>query len=403
MKQIGLGTFESTPEMFRLVNQVLRSGRLSYGPMSQEFETRFSQLHGCKYGILSNSGTSSLLVALQTLKELHDWHDGDEVIVPALTFVATVNVVLQLRLKPVLVDIESDFYSIEPEDAIKSITDKTRAIIPVHTFGMPCDMFTLKRWYYADYGDRPLNWIEDSCEAMLVIHSGSRKNLIGTEYEWNPVGSWSDIACFSTYIAHLLVTGVGGISITNNPGYAKYMRSLVNHGISLDELPNGEPYDPSWLARKFTFDKIGHSFRITEIEAALGLAQLDTLPSIIKKRQDNADYLIQGLKDLENRLQLPYTRPYTENSRMMFPLVCLQKDTRDSLCRYLNERGIGTRLMLPLVSQPCYKGLWNPNDYPIAQWIDNNGYYIGCHQGLTQDDLDYVIEVHHNFFKDCEK
>jgi dTDP-4-amino-4,6-dideoxygalactose transaminase len=176
------------------------------------------------------------------------------------------------------------------------------------------------------------------------------------------------------------------------------MRSLVNHGISLDELPNGEPYDPSWLARKFTFDKIGHSFRITELEAAIGLTQLDTLPEIIRKRQANAACLTAGLKDLD--LQLPAIRPHTEHSFMMYPIVCLRPNTRDDLCKHLNEKGIGTRLMLPLVSQPCYKGLWNPDDYPIAQWIDDNGYYIGCHQGLSQDDLDYVTEVHHSFFKD---
>ncbi len=128
MNQIGLGTFNATPEMFALVNQVLRSGRISYGPMSQEFEQRLSAVHDCQYGVLSNSGTSSLLVALQTLKALHGWNKGDEVIVPALTFVASVNVILQARLKPVLVDIESDFYGIDPAQIEKAITPKTRAI-----------------------------------------------------------------------------------------------------------------------------------------------------------------------------------------------------------------------------------------------------------------------------------
>lgn len=382
MRQIGLGTFRPNPQSFTMVNQVLRSGRLSYGPMSQEFEKRFAALHGCKYGVLSNSGTSSLLVALQALKELHGWQDGDEVIVPAVTFVATVNVVLQLRLKPVLADVEPNYYGINPSKMARATTRKTRCIMPVHTFGQPCDMIGVQDWGEINR----LKIIEDSCEAMLVKHC----NL--------PVGSFGDIACFSTYIAHLLVTGVGGIATTNNPDYALCMRSLINHGIDLTELPNGEDYDPSWLARKFTFTRIGHSFRLTELEAALGLAQLDDLADIIKKRQDNAEYLLGGLQDLEDKLQLPNVRPNTTHSFMMFPLVCLREGDRDKMIRHLNENGIGTRLMLPLVSQPCYKGLWRPEDYPVAQWIDKNGLYTSCHQGLTRADLDYMIDKIWEFY-----
>lgn len=392
MRQIGLGTFEATPKARQLVNSVLDSGRISYGPMSQEFERRFAEMHGCKYGVLSNSGTSSLLVALQTLKELHGWNDGDEVIVPALTFVATVNVVLQLRLKPVLVDVEADFYGIDIDKLDRYFSkfrymarpNLPRAIIPVHAFGQPVDMTEL-------YNALPLvstrvKVIEDSCECMLATHHDKK------------VGSWGNIACFSTYAAHLLVTGVGGLATTKNPDYAKVMRSLVNHGIDLTELPNGESYDPSWLARKFRFVRVGHSFRLTEMEAALGLAQLDDLPDMIKQRQLNAKYLIENLKPLEDRLQLPAIRPNTEHSFMMFPLVCLQEGKRDKLMAHLNENGIGTRLALPLISQPVYKGLWNEADYPIATWMNRNSFYIGCHQALTQNDLDYVVEKVWEFY-----
>jgi perosamine synthetase len=389
VRQIGLGTFEATPEMFNLVNQVLRSGRISYGPVSQEFESRFAQMHGCKYGVLSNSGTSSLLVALQTLKEMHGWNDGDEVIVPALTFVATVNVVLQLRLKPVLVDIEQDYYGLNPFYSVEhntqfreAITNKTRCVIPVHVFGQSADMLNIKA--IADNAN--LRIIEDSCESMLVNHYGRK------------VGSWGDISVFSTYIAHLLVTGVGGLSTTNNPDYAQYMRSLVNHGIDLSELPTGEQYDTTWFNRKFLFDKVGHSFRLTELEAAIGLAQLDDLAGIIKKRQFNASYLTANLEPLGDRLQLPAIRPNTEHAFMMYPIVCVSHNLRDSLMRHLNDKGIGTRLMLPLTQQPVYKGLWNPDDYPVAKWINENGFYIGIHQGLSREDLDYIVEVFWGYF-----
>lgn len=373
MRQVTLGTFNATPEMFNLVSQVLRSGRLSYGPISREFESLFAAMHGCEYGVLSNSGTSSLLVALQTLKRLHGWQKGDEVIVPALTFVATVNVVLQARLKPILVDIEPDYYGIDVNHIEKAITPKTRCIMPVHTFGQSADMNHCIL--------RPdIKTLVDSCEAM------------GVNYLNQPIGVWGDIACFSTYAAHLLVTGVGGLSITNNQEYALHMRSLVNHGIDLTELPNGEQYDPTWLARKFKFNRIGHSFRVTELEAALGLAQLDTLADMIKIRQSNAAYLTGKLSYLQDRIQLPVTRPNTEHAFMMYVIACKQEGHRDKLCQHLANNGIETRLALPLTCQPAYTGLWNPDNYPIADWMNRNAFYIGCHQGLTFEDMDWVGE-----------
>ncbi len=189
------------------------------------------------------------------------------------------------------------------------------------------------------------------------------------------------------------------MSITNNPEYALYQRSLVNHGIDLEGLPTGESYEPTWLARKFRFTKVGHSFRLTELEAAIGLAQLDDLSTIIRKRQENAAYLIAGLKPYEEYLQLPAIRPNTDHAFMMFPLVCRQEGIRDKLCRHLERNGIGTRLALPLVSQPVYKGLWNPENYPVARWMDDNAFYVSSHQNLTREDLDYIIQVHSDFFE----
>ena len=391
MRHIGIGTFQFTDKMRSNALEVLESGRISYGPQSQQFETEFAELHGCEYGILSNSGTSSLLVALQTLKEVHNWQDGDEIIVPAITFVATVNIVLQSGLKPILVDVESDYYGINVEKVSEVITDRTRCIIPVHTFGQPIDTKNLGT-LLVKYQD--IKTIEDSCESMFVCSNTSL-----------PVGMNSSIACFSTYMAHLLTTGVGGIAITNNQLYADTMRSLCNHGLSYDDLSaQKDKYDPWKLHRDFTFERVGHSFRITELEAAIGLAQLDDLPRIIKKRQGNAKYLTyghirhNGLSQFSDFLQLPAIRPNTEHAFMMYPLVCNQHGIRDRLVRHLNENGIETRRMLPLVSQPVYKGLWNPEDYPVARWIDDCGFYISCHQDLTQDDLDYVIEVFGGFF-----
>lgn len=380
MRRIGTGTVTISPLARHFVNKVLDSGRLSYGPYSEQFEREFATLHGCQFGILSNSGTSSLLVALQALKELHGWQEGDEIIVPALTFVASVNVVLQNGLKPILVDCEPGYYGINPALIEQAITPKTRAIMPVHTFGQPCEMLEIPT-------RSELLILADSCEAMFINHHEQ------------PIGYWADITCFSTYAAHLLVTGVGGMAITDNPDYAKTMRSLVNHGMSYDDLSGGDNgFTPVKTRRDFVFDRVGHSFRITEFEAALGLAQLQDWRTIISKRQENAAYLTERLTPLEDRLQLPQQRPHTGHAFMMFPLVCRQPGNRDRLTRHLEQHGIETRRMLPLTCQPVYRQWCNEADYPVAKWINENGFYLGCHQNLTTDDLDYVVEKIGDFF-----
>ena len=369
--QVTLGTFEATDEIRRRVNDVLDSGRLTYGPVSREFEQRFAWMHGCEYGVVSNSGTSSLVVAIQAMKELHGWADGDEVIVPALTFVATVNAVLHNRLTPVLVDVDPATYNIDTTKIIAAITGKTRCMIPVHLFGQPAEMGDVSR--IAELCD--LRVIEDSCETMLAKWSGL------------PVGSWGDIGCFSTYVAHLLVTGVGGMSTTSNPDYAQKMRSLVNHGIDLTELPSGDEYDPTFLARKFRFTSIGHSFRITEIEAAIGLAGLDALPDMIAKRQQNAHTLMQLLQPIAEHIQTPTTHPQATHSFMMYPIV-LRNGSKWPVMQHLQDAGVEVREMVPLTNQPCYN--FNEDDYPVAKWINESGFYVGCHQGLGVEHMDYI-------------
>lgn len=379
--EINVGTFKPNKLMVEYVNQVIQSGRLSYGPFSKQFEQQFAQMHKAKYAIFSNSGTSSLLVALQTLKELDGWQDGDEVIVPALTFVATVNIVLQAGMKPVLIDIEPDFYGMNCELIPSAINSKTRAIMPVHTFGQPA---LISEVCYQGYINN-LKVIIDSCEAVLVKHRGA------------PLGEWGNITCFSTYMAHFLPTGVGGIAITNDRQYAQHMRSLVNHGMSYFDLTNPGSFNPQKMHRDFLFTSIGHSARLTELEAAIGLAQLDNLPATIAKRQANAAYLINGLQKYESLIQLPETRPQTEHSFMMFPIVC-KTVNRKAIITFLNDQEIATRLMLPLTNQPVYHDLFNEDDYPVAKWINQNGFYIGCHQDLRKKELDYIIAAFGEFF-----
>lgn len=387
MNHIGVGTFTATDAMRRLVAQVLDTGRISYGPLCRQFEQQFATIHESRYAVLSNSGTSSLHVALQALKELDGWQDGDEVIVPAVTFVATINVILHNNLTPVLVDVEPDYYGMRPSAVLAAVTSRTRAIMPVHLFGQPCNMTALIAIARAN----KLRVIEDSCECMFVGHAGRK------------AGAWGDIGCYSTYVAHLLTTGVGGLSVTNDPILAAKMRSLVNHGrdgiyISIDDGrgQTGKALDEV-ISRRFRFEAQGHSFRITELEAALGLPQLETWPAMIDQRQQNAQYLTEALADLTDVLQLPAIRPRTEHAFMMFPLV-LRHEPKAAICAYLEERGIETREMLPLTNQPVYAGWVDEARYPVAQWINQSGFYVGCHQDLTLADLDQIIAGVRGYF-----
>lgn len=375
---VSLGEFEVTDLARKYINEVLDSGRISYGPLCRRYEEVFAGIHSAKGAVLSNSGTSSLQVALQALKQLHGWPDGSEVIVPALTFVATVNACLHNRLTPVLVDIEPTYYGIDPELILPAITSKTRCILPVHPFGQPADMPRIM-----DIANHfRLSVVEDSCESMFVS--------VGNRF----VGSFGDVGCFSTYAAHIINTGVGGIATSSNPDLLKLMRSLVNHGIDLTELPTGTVYDPTYLARKFRFTSIGHSFRITELEAALGLAQLDQWRVILEKRQENAKHLTRNLTFAKDHFRTPKIRPRSTHAFMMYPIV-METMPKETIMNHLMVRGVETREMLPLTNQPCYSGLFNPLDYPVSNHINHHGFYVGCHQGLTRQQLDYMIhEIH---------
>jgi perosamine synthetase len=355
--------------------------------MSRELERRFAEIHECKYAVLSNSGTSSLQVALQGMKEMHGWEDGDEIIVPSVTFVATPNIVIHNRMKPVLVDVEPNHYGIDVSKIEAAITPKTRAIIPVHLFGMPCNMAGVVD-IACQHG---LKIIEDSCECMFVKHQGRM------------TGTWSHISCFSMYVAHLLTAGVGGISLTNDPGYAVKMRSLVNHGrdgiyISIDDddgLDNSQLREV--VERRFNFETVGHSYRITELEAALALAQLDDWEDMIKARQDNADLLSLYLMGLRDKIQLPELRPGTEHAMMMFPIVVLG-ESKWGLCQHLEKNGVETREMLRLTDQPAYEGMWNPKHYPVAEWLNEAGFYCGIHQGLGATDMAFIADRIREYF-----
>ncbi|HET9073206.1 MAG TPA: DegT/DnrJ/EryC1/StrS family aminotransferase [Solirubrobacteraceae bacterium] len=382
---VTLGTFEATPAARRYVDDVLTTGRLSYGPYSRRFEREFAAIHQCASAVVSSSGTAALQVALQAMKELDGWADGDEVIVPAVTFVATANIVLHNNLRPVLVDVEPDFYGLAPAAFAAAITPRTRAVIPVHLFGQPCDMTAIM----AIARRHGLRVLEDSCETMFARHAGRM------------CGSFGDAAAFSTYIAHLIVTGVGGLTTTSDADLAAVTRSLINHGrdgiyISIDDTGSSRVEREMIVDRRFRFDRVGHSARITELEAALGVAALETWEEMVATRRAHAAYLTARLSEVRDRIQIPARRPETDHSFMMFPLV-LHHEPKRELVQHLESTGIETRDMLPILTQPVYRdgSLLDvtPGRHPTAEWIDRSGFYVDCHQGLSPEQLEHLADT----------
>lgn len=362
---------------------VLRSGRISPGPVTAEVEGRFAALHDRRHGAMCNSGTGALQLALQALKERYAWPDGAEVIVPAVTFVATVNIVLYNNLRPVLVDIDHVTYNMDPAACEEAITDRTVAMIPVHLFGQPADMTALMK--IARKHD--LRVIEDSCETVGVRHRGQM------------VGSFGDFGCFSTYMAHLVTTGVGGITLADDDENITRFRSLMNHGrnprylrIDDDEgLSDDELLEV--IFSRYDFVSLGQSYRATEMEAALGIGQLDRFHASLARRREIADGLsaVLGHPDL----QLPVIADGNEHAFMLYAIVCRKPGLRNRLVVALERAGVETRFLLPILGQRCYDGVFEHSDgqFPVAEHAQANGFYIGCHPAMSDEDVAYVGEV----------
>jgi perosamine synthetase len=282
------------------------------------------------------------------------------------------------------------FYDLNPAQIESRITSRTRAIIPVHLFGLPCEMAAIQEIARR----RGLVVLEDSCQTMFARHDGVS------------VGSFGALGCFSTYTAHILVTGVGGLITTNDRKLATLCRSLIAHGrdtayLSIDDDDGVSDNELRHIvSRRFSFEHLGFSYRMGELEGALGLAQLERRDEIISGRRRNAGLLAELLKPFSDYLQLPSWPEYSDHSFMMFPLVVRGGVDRDDLVNWLERHQIETRYMFPLINQPIYRKLFGlpEQDYPVAALLSRQGFYIGCHQNLNEDDLNYVARVFAAYF-----
>lgn len=395
MDKIGVGFASVTDIEKNYVMDALDNARLSQGKFVQQFERKFAAAHDKKYGIMCNSGTSALHLALETMKETDGWDATTEVLVPAITFIATSNAVLHAGMKVVFVDVEPDTYNMSPEEIEKHVNKNTRCIIPVHTFGMPCNMEAIMK-IARKYN---LRVIEDCAESHFAKVNGKS------------VGGFGDISCFSTYVAHTITTGVGGVVCTNEASFMEIIRSLVAHGractcercLASDGNSVCSKRLQTELDRRFCFERIGYSYRVGEIEGALGLAQLERKDEIMMKRRKNAQYLIRGLEQYEDVIQLPRQPKNVEHTYMMFPIVLKKNAGLDykEFILHLEKNNIETRPMLPLLNQPIYKQIFGDleSQYPVAAYINHNGFYVGCHHGLEKPQLDYIIEMIGGYIK----
>ena len=385
-RKIPIGDFRFTPRIIEDFQEIFRTGRVSYGPFLRRFESLFASAHDRRHGVFCVSGTAALQVALRALRCVHGWRDGDEILVPALTFVASSNAVLHERLVPAFVEIEPDFLGMDPARIEEQITPRTRAVMPVHLFGLPCRMTEI-----ADIAARHgLVIVEDCCQC------------IGGRFEGRSVGCWSPLSAFSTYCGCVVFTGAGGLVLTSDDDLAVLARKLLAHGrdekyLSIDDDDRLE--NPALLEevvqKRFSFVELGYSFRMTEFEGAMGMAQVESLDERLAVRRLNAEYLIGGLSDIE-ALDLPRDRPTARRAYRMFPIrLKAPTDARNRVSFFLERHGVETRPLFPLLEQPYYRRLFGDiaGQYPIAREAANTGFYVGCHELLERADLDYMLAV----------
>lgn len=376
---------------------------LTTGRFAEQFEAEFAQFMGVRHAMLCNSGSSANLLALSVLTSPRlaerQLQPGDEVITVASGFPTTINPIIQNQLKPVFLDVELDTYNMDTAQLEEAISSKTKAIMIAHTLGNPFDLETIT----AVANQHNLWLIEDNCDA------------VGSRYNGRLTGSFGHVASVSFYPAHHITMGEGGCVLTNRPQLKKLVESFRDWGRDcwcppgvantcgkrfeweLGDLPYG--YD-----HKYTYSHIGYNLKMTDMQAAVGVAQLKKLPDFIAARQRNFDRLLEGLRPYEEHLILPKPAPNSEPSWFGF-LITVRPDApfeRNALIQHLEQHKIATRLLFSgnITRQPAYQHV----DYRVvgelinSDLIMNQTFWIGVYPRLTDEMIDYVIETFGGFF-----
>jgi len=391
--KVPFGTISITQKSKKLINKILHSEKVSSGRYVREFEERFAKLVNAKEAVAVSSGTDADILALAVLYDFGA-NRGDEVIVPALSFVATGNAVLHAGFKPVFVDIEKETLNINPHLIEKAITRKTRAILPVHLMGKPAKMDIIK----SIAKKHKLYVIEDAAEAHGAVYKG--KN----------VGEWGDMAAYSLYLAHIITTVEGGIVTTNNEEFSGILRSLRSHGrackCKICVLNTASEYCKKRFRYgkdiRFIFERIGYSSKMNELEAAIGLGSLTEYHKIINKRHRNLINMIERLEDFSEYFFTIHEEKDELIGPHAFPVIVRENVgfDRDELVDYLDKHGIDTRDLFSSMPTQClgfaFLG-YKFGEFPNAEYMGTHGFHIGVHQDIDDRHIDYIFRILKSF------
>ena len=359
-------------EEIAAVVDVLKSGWLTTGSKAKEFEQQFCRFVGACHGVAVNSATAALHLGLAAV----GIQEGDEVIVPTMTFAATAEVVLYLKAKPVLVDCTADTLNIDPLAIQRAITPRTKAIIPVHFAGQPCDserILSLARAH-------GLHVVEDAAHALPARDHGRM------------IGSIGDITCFSFYATKTITTGEGGMATTNNPEWAEKMRMLSLHGISHDAW-NRYSSEGSWY---YEVTNVGYKYNLTDIAASLGLEQLKKCRSFASARKRIADAYTAAFSDVKE-IRPPVCEPGKEHAWHLY-VIQLELDrltiNRREFIEALRESKIGSSVhFIPLHLHPYYRQNfgYQPGDFPRAAAVYQRIVSLPIYPNMSDADVQDVI------------
>ena len=376
---------------------------LTAGRYADEFESRFANLFDVSDAILVNSGSSANLIAVSTLTspKLGDrrLRPGDEVITVASGFPTTVAPLVHNQLVPTFVDVSLETFNAIPDQIEEAVSSKTRAIFMAHTLGNPFDLDKV-----LEIAKKHNLWvIEDNCDA------------VGSTYDGKMTGSFGDLATVSFYPAHQMTMGEGGCVLTNNEELAMIARSFRDWGRDcycgpgenntcgkrftqqFGDLPRG--YD-----HKYVYTHIGYNLKVTDMQAAIGVAQLDKLPTFIEKRKDNFSKLLSGLKQFEEKISLPVATPKSDPCWFGFPISVRKgsKINRNELSGFLEGKNIETRTLFGgnLIKQPAFKDIEyrQVSNLENTDFVMDHTFFIGVYPGIDDRQVDYVLSSFEQFF-----
>ncbi|MDD5005786.1 MAG: DegT/DnrJ/EryC1/StrS family aminotransferase [Candidatus Omnitrophica bacterium] len=338
----------------------------SQGKYISEFEEKFSVYCNVKFGVATTNGTTALHLALAAL----GIKKGDEVIVPSFTMISTVFAICYVGAKPVLVDAELDTGNIDVSLIEKKITKKTKAILPVHIYGHPCDMDPIRQ-IAKKYN---LYVVEDAAEAH------------GAFYKGKIIGSLSDVACFSFYANKIITCGEGGMVLTSNKKIAEKLKLLKNL---------------SFIKRRFIHHEIGFNYRMTNIQAAIGLAQLENIDKFVNLRRKHA-FLYNNLLNDIDWINTPVEKSYAKNVYWMYGITLKgkMKNKKKAFVSYLKDKGVETRdFFIGMHRQPVFKkmGLFRGEKYPTTDILAATGLYLPSGSGLKEEQIKSVVKIIKSF------